>query len=274
MTLSLRGAGVCYGGRWIFRNVNIDVNEGRCTALLGANGRGKTTLIRALLGMQALDEGEWCGPAVIGYVPQLAGTPVPYRVLEMVVMGRARHLGTFSAPTRTDYKQAREALQAVGLYHLADQPYHRISGGERQLVLIARALATDARTIILDEPASALDLANQSRLLEIIHGLRISIGYTILFSTHSPQHALHVADETILMMPEGQVLQANTDEILTEKNLSTLYGVPVRRVPVRGEVDAMVPLMLESSRNGGINSGVRCQSDKNESVLLSKEVLP
>ena len=76
------------------------------------------------------------------------------------------------------------------------------------------------------------------------------------------------------MMPEGQVLQANTDEILTEKNLSTLYGVPVRRVPVRGEVDAMVPLMLESLRSGGINSGVRCQSDKNESVLLSKEVLP
>lgn len=239
--MSLSNAGVRYGERWIFRNLTLDVTRGACLALLGPNGRGKTSLIRALLGVQRLSEGQRCAPDIIGYVPQISSTLVKYSVVDMVVMGRTHALGIFGTPARTDYERAREMLRLVGMVDFADHPYHKLSGGERQLVLLARALATGAGAIVLDEPASALDFGNQARLLSILNRLRERGDYTLLFSTHLPQHALHVADRTLLMMPSEEILVGPTSAILTEQNLQRLYGVPIRRVQVAG-ADALIPL--------------------------------
>ncbi len=240
--LQLSDAGVRFGQRWIFRNLTLKIDDLTCIALLGPNGRGKTTLLRAIAGLQTLFEGKRSGPSKIGYVPQLTGTPLPFSAIEMVVMGRSRALGVFGSPRKQDYQIAHEALSEVGLSGLAYHAFDKLSGGERQLVLVARALASEATTIILDEPASALDLANQSRLLGIIRDLKERSRFTLIFSTHLPQHALQVADETVLMLPHGQTAQGSSAAILTETNMTELYGIPVRRVPMPDQVDAVVPI--------------------------------
>ncbi len=240
--INLHNAGVRFGQRWIFRNIDLDIGGGKTLALLGPNGRGKTTLIRALIGSQRLTEGSRDAPALVGYVPQ-AGLPAAYAVLDMVVMGRARMLGVFGAPSSKDYAVARGALATVGIAALASRPFSAISGGERQLVLLARALATGARAIVLDEPSSALDLANQHRLLVILNDLRRQGGYTIVFSTHLPQHALIASDETLLLMSEGETLRGPTSALLSEKNLERTYHVPVRRISMAGQADVIVPLL-------------------------------
>lgn len=235
-------AGVRFGSRWIFRNLDLLVNDGSCLALLGPNGRGKTTLIRSLLGIQPLSEGHRAAPSLIGYVPQVGSAPAHYRVLDMVVMGRAKALGVFGSPKNDDYDAARSALARVGLSAVAERSFAVLSGGERQLVLVARALATGATTIVLDEPSSALDLANQSRLLALIRNLTEDPAFTVVFSTHHPQHALHLADDVMMMMERG-VLRGPVDTELTEENLRQLYGVDVRRVSIPGSSEVLVPLL-------------------------------
>jgi len=245
--ISLRNAGVRFGEKWIFRNLDLEVPRGASLALLGPNGRGKTTLIRALIGAQGLTEGTRQAPVIVGYVPQI-GSAVPYTVLDMVVMGRARALGVFGAPSGRDYRTARAALATVGLSGAASRSFSRISGGERQLVLLARALATGADTIVLDEPASALDLANQHRLLVILNDLRRHGRYTVVFSTHLPQHALEATDETLLMVSEREFLRGPTSDLLTEGNLERTYHVPVRRIAMPNGYGAIVPLLGSDRR--------------------------
>lgn len=240
--IGLRNAGVRFGQQWIFRHLDFEVTRGTSLALLGPNGRGKTTLIRALIGAQTLDEGTRQAPPIVGYVPQ-AGTLVAYSVLDMVVMGRAQALGVFGSPSTDDYQAARAALATVGLLSMASRSFSEISGGERQLVLLARALARGAQTIVLDEPASALDLANQHRLLAILNDLRQHGSYTIVFSTHVPQHAVQAADETLLMLSKCEVLRGPTSDLLTESNLERTYQVPVRRLTMTDGQVAIVPVL-------------------------------
>lgn len=240
--IRLDSAGVRFGSRWVFRNLDLMVTEGVCLALLGPNGRGKTTLLRAMLGVQPLHQGARTASALIGYVPQAGSAPAQYRVLDMVVMGRAKALGVFGTPTRKDYEAARLALGRVGLSALSERSFSHLSGGERQLVLVARALATGAKTIILDEPSSALDLANQSRLLSLIRELAKDPAYTVVFSTHHPQHAYQLANEVALMMHD-RIVRGPVEAMLTEANLRALYGVDVRRLAVPGGSDVLVPML-------------------------------
>ncbi|UZE46811.1 ABC transporter ATP-binding protein [Rhodopseudomonas sp. P2A-2r] len=231
--------------RWLFRHLSMAVLPSEITAILGPNGAGKTTLLRALCGTLAVKEGSVHAGEHIGYVPQALNADQAYSAIEMVLLGRSRFLGRFHAPGRRDTDRAHECLTEVGLSAVAEQRYDRLSGGQRQLVLLARALATGCHVLVLDEPASALDLANQGVVLRLIQRLARSHGLSVIFTTHHPDHALGIASNTLLMLRDAQHLYGPAASVLTEDNLARMYGVPVRRVDVRsaGEtVSAIVPL--------------------------------
>ena len=154
------------------RDLSVRIPVGQSLAILGPNGRGKTTALKAMLGFQPLDAGRRVAPKIVGYVPQSASLNQRYSVRDVVVMGRAAHLGLFGQPGPEDFAAGAKALEHVGIASFADWMFDRLSGGERQLVLLARALATGSEVIVLDEPAAALDLKNQERLLRLLVALR------------------------------------------------------------------------------------------------------
>lgn len=244
--IGLEKAGFRRGERWIFRNVDLQLESGRCMAILGPNGRGKTSLIRVIAGLLSLDEGQRSAPESIGYVSQAFPATLSYRCLDVVVMGKAASMGVFGSPSRRDYRAAEDALEMVGASAHAEKAFDRLSGGERQLVILARALATGSTLLVLDEPASALDLANQSLLLSVLARLKIKRNHTILFSTHSPQHALEVADDAFLMFDGLQSMHGSANEMLSGANLGRLYGIPVERISANicdhGSRDFIVPI--------------------------------
>jgi iron complex transport system ATP-binding protein len=232
-------------GQWLFRHLSLGVTPGEITAILGPNGCGKTTLLRALCGTLALKEGSVLADVPIGYVPQALLADQAYSALDMVLLGRSRYLGRFSSPRRIDTERAWECLDEVGLAGIAQQRYDRLSGGQRQLVLLARALATDCRVLVLDEPASALDLANQGVVLRLMLQLAERLRLAILFTTHHPDHALGIADTTLLMLRNAAHLHGSIATVMTEDNLAQMYGVPVRRLDLRvgsESIAAIVPL--------------------------------
>jgi len=232
--IAIRDAGHSYDGRrWQFRRLNLGVAAGEIIAILGPNGRGKSTLLRAIVGLNRPTEGSIRTNGLVSFVPQDFSTAFPYTVLDIVLMGRARHVGALRSPGRRDTEIARGALDALGLADFAERPFEALSGGERQLVLIARALATECPILLLDEPASALDLRNQDLVLGFIGKLAGVQGLTVLFSTHQPNHALAVANRALLMSEGDRHLIGGLSEALTEANLATLYQLPVRQVRYR-----------------------------------------
>lgn len=252
MSLRLTNAGIRFGERWVFRNLDFSVPAGRSLAILGPNGRGKTTALHALLGFRALTEGERTCPNVIGYVPQLLAAHGPYATRDIVVMGRSSGLGLFGQPKQNDYHAAELAMERVGITHLAKTGFDRLSGGERQMALLARALATGSSVLVLDEPCSALDLKNQGRLLRLLDELRSTRSMTIVFTTHDPNHALMAADDALLMMDHGRALSGPVDSTLNETTLSDLYDVPMRQVSFQSlpgqTVGVVVPLHAHIKR--------------------------
>lgn len=234
--IGLENASVAFGQRTLFRNISFSVPVGRSLAILGPNGRGKTTLLRALLGFQRLAEGGRHAPKVAGYVPQHGASQARLSGLDVVVMGRAAHLGLFGQPRREDRDAAEAALADVGASTLAGLRYDRMSGGQRQLVLIARALATGSQALVFDEPTSALDLGNQAKTLELLDALRLRRDYAIIFTTHDPNHALAAADDVLMMMPGGREVHGTVPDMIEPERLTELYGVPMRWVDVAGPV--------------------------------------
>ena len=211
---------------WLFRNLAFTLQPGEILSILGPNARGKTTLLKCLAGLLAPREGSVsCAPG-IGYVPQDHGAGPSFTVAEMVLMGRTRHLRAYQTPRREDHDAAEAAMERVGVAGWAERDYSELSGGQRQLVLIARAVASGCELLILDEPASALDLNNQSRVLAVLSGLA-SDGMGIIMTTHHPDHALHVSKNALLFVGSHDVRWGPTDELLTGPALSEVYGLPI-----------------------------------------------
>ena len=246
MTLAANALGFGYPGRLVGAGLDLVLGEGEVLAVLGPNGSGKTTLFRTLLGLLEPQGGSITigdrslaslGRAevarAVAYVPQASGSYFDFSVLEMVTMGRTVHLGAFAHPGERDRVLAARALERLGITALADRSIAEVSGGERQLALIARALVTEAMAIVMDEPTANLDFGNQARVLVEIGRLRDD-GIGVLLCTHDPDHALQIADRALLLR-EGKVLaQGPAATVLTGENLSALYGIPVGLTRVEG----------------------------------------
>lgn len=230
----------------VLENFSLEIRPGTVTAILGPNGVGKTTLLYLALGWLRPDAGRvlLAGKALSQYsrrelgrwqglVPQSEHIPFEYSLLEVVLLGRAPHLMPLEMPGEVDCRKAERALERVGLGGMSSRHVTTLSGGERQLVLIARALAQEPRLLLLDEPTAHLDLSNKSRLLGLLHQLAEQ-GVTILMTTHEPEVAAAVASEVVLMR-QGQVqVHGPLAEVLTGERLSQTFGVPVQVVALDG----------------------------------------
>jgi iron complex transport system ATP-binding protein len=242
--LSAHDLSIGYGPTRIAGGLNLTVTPGSVTCLLGRNGIGKTTLFKTLLGLIPPLSGtikvgnndlvsiDREGIArQIAYVPQAQVSEFSYKVLDLVVMGRTAYLGSFGVPRPADSDIAMAALDMLGIASLAEQDSTRISGGQRQLVLIARALAQQSRIIIMDEPTASLDLANRILVLNTIRRLT-NDGLAVVLSTHEPEHAFVVADR-VAILGKDRFVVGSVREVLTSDELSQLYGIAlsVERTP-------------------------------------------
>lgn len=256
-----------YGGPDVLRDVSLSVNAGGVVALLGPNGSGKTTLLKTFLGLlrpvrgtvrfggrdlHRISRREFAQQ--VAYVPQLHRETFAYTIGHVVLMGRMPNTHFLGRYGEADRRAAREALETLGIEHLADRPCTEVSGGERQLALIARAMAQGARVLLMDEPTNGLDYGNQVRLLERLGSLARQ-GFTFLFSTHHPEHALAVANR-VVMMWGGKVVGDGAPRIaITANSLRDLYGVDVRMIAVDESVNVCVPALRFAERDGGLCGG-------------------
>ena len=240
MRLEAKDVTFSYGRRKVLSSLSFSVSGGETMALLGRNGSGKTTLMRILLGFLSPESGtvtingrnimEMTGrerAAAVAYIPQQTDAVYPYTVLESVVMGTAPALSLFQRPGRKEEERARSALEMLGIDHLEHRPVSQISGGERQLTMIARSLVQDAEILLLDEPTASLDYSNQILVMENAERLRRK-GYAVIFSTHDPSQALNAAT-SVLALSCSSVLYSGAPEGLKDGSvLTALYGRPIR----------------------------------------------
>ena len=240
MSFEVRGLSCGYGGRALVKDINMKVAAGEVVCVLGPNGAGKTTFFKTILGYLPCVSGEvlWNEKAlalqnarqraqVLAYVPQTHAPPFPYSVRDVVAMGRTAHLKPFQSPTASDYELCDEMLGKLKLSHLCDKAYTRISGGERQMVLIARALVQEPSLLLMDEPTSNLDYGNQVKVLQQVLDMA-SEGLAVVMTTHSPEHAAVCAGRVALFQTGKPILLGTPDEVICKEVLREAYGVDVK----------------------------------------------
>lgn len=238
---------IARGPRRIIDGYSFDLRRGAILAILGANGVGKTTLLSALIGVAPLAGGRLHLSGRTGYVPQSFEMAFAYEVINVVLMGRARNIGLFGSPSRADYAAAHRCMALLGVGDLEHRPFNQLSGGQRQMVMIAQALASECDILILDEPCAALDFHNQDIVLRVLRQLNRNHGLTIIFTTHMPQHAVEIATDALLMIDARHCLAGPADVVLTADNLGRLYDMPIGQARFEdGRRHTFAPLFLHS----------------------------
>lgn len=224
----------------ILKNINLHLEKGHILSVLGPNGIGKTTLLKCMIGLLPWTSGrsilngtDLCKMKskdiwnTISYIPQAHSFSFSYTGLEMVMLGRSSHLGLFEQPGAQEIEMAEAMMEKVGITRLAGKDCNRMSGGELQMVLIARALINEPQLIILDEPETGLDFHNQILVLNLIERLAHEEGISAIMNTHYPTNAMSIADEAFMMNRKGDRFYGTTDSILNEQNISRSFDVNV-----------------------------------------------
>lgn len=226
-------------GPEVLRGVNLSIRQGEILTVLGRNGAGKSTLFSCMLGMKKPQQGsihiqgrsistmtEREIASVVGFVPQSHNPAFSYTVEEFVLMGCAAKIGLLSSPGEREREKTYEALEKMGITHLAQRPYTELSGGERQQVTIARAIVGEPKIILFDEPTAHLDFANQVKVLRIVKKLSED-GYAVAMTTHDPNHALLLGGYTAILGSNGKITWGETETIVTQENLEKVYGADI-----------------------------------------------
>lgn len=245
--LSVSGLSLSYDGAPpLLENVSFDIMQGRMYCLMGANGCGKSTLINCILGMHPAEKGsvfiagrpaERMRPKelarMIAFVPQVHQRTFPYTVEDVVLMGRSAYSGAMSGPGESDRMKVRRMLERTGIIHLKDRPYTKISGGELQLVMLARALIQDTPLVIMDEPSAHLDFRNELIFLENAASLIREENKSVIMATHSPNQPFffeRMGIDVSVLAVSGRRLRFSgaPSEVLTEENISEIYGIESR----------------------------------------------
>lgn len=243
-----------YDGEEIFSDISFSIGKGDVLCILGPNGTGKTTLIKCLNGLHEVNSGEILvnGKNIkklsfkeiskhIGYIPQSHVPSFPFKVFDVVLMGRAPYLNLTDSPKEEDIKIAEESLKTLGIEYLKDKEYTNLSGGERQLVFLARVLCQKPDLLILDEPTSHLDFGNQIKLLEIIDNLA-KTGLSIIMSSHFPDHAFLSSTKVAIMKDKRFIDFGTPDDVVTESNLRKAYSIDVKLVELDNKRKVCVPM--------------------------------
>lgn len=248
------------------KGISFELEPGELCCLLGPNGAGKTTLLRCLLGFTEPKQGnlKLSGEPItelsarqrarlVAYVPQNTSSAFPFTALDIAVMGRTPHISLISTPSEKDREMTMGVLEELGIAHLADRSFSQLSGGERQLTLIARALVQESPTLVLDEPTAALDYGNAMRILRTARELA-SQGRAVLMTTHEPDHVLAGADRALLLDEGRLIADGKPASTLTSQSMSRLYGIDVHVVPtpLPGAPDrhaCVAPIEGETIRN-------------------------
>ena len=228
-----------YHRKTIVHDATFQLDRGQFACIIGTNGCGKTTLLKTILGLlppmggSALIHGKSVASLSdaerarhIAYIPQAHTPPFPFSVADVVLMGRTPHIGRFSGLSHKDKRVAWDALCMLGIEHLAERTYTKLSGGQQQLVLIARALAQQPELIVMDEPTASLDFGNQQIVLSRMKELS-NRGSTVLMVTHDPGHAVYCADTVVVMKDGGVSCVGTPNEIITEERMEAIYQTPI-----------------------------------------------
>lgn len=246
-------------------NINFVLEPGKIMAILGPNGAGKTTLLKCITGLNDWRQGETLIDEVplkkvsqkelwkrIGYVPQAHKMVFGFSIEDLVVMGRAPYISSLSKPRKEDYAKAHEALNEVGILHLAKKSCNAVSGGELQLALIARTLVSNPEILILDEPESHLDVQKQVVILETLKRLSIEHNISCIINTHYPNHAFYLADQVLMIAKKKKAIIGHVHEVMTESRMKEYFNLDLRKLIFEEEdllFETMVPLALAAKRS-------------------------